>query len=63
LTVVIEFQAYILFVLGAYLLGRFWLRPQTIGDPNRRWGYPSGLQHIGWLSIAALALLVVGALY
>jgi hypothetical protein len=63
LTVIIEFQAYVIFVLGAYLLGQFWLRPQTIGAVNRRQGYLRGLQHIGWLAIPGVALLVFGALY
>jgi hypothetical protein len=63
LTVIIEFQAYVIFVLGAYLLGTFWLRPQTIDAVNRRQGYLRGLQHIGWLAIPGVALLVVGALY
>jgi hypothetical protein len=63
LTILIEFQAYVLFVLGAYLLGQFWLRPQTIGAANRRQGYLRGVQHIGWLSIPGVALLVIGALY
>jgi hypothetical protein len=63
LTVIIEFQAYVIFVLGAYLLGTFWLRPQTIGAVNRRQGYLRGLQHIGWLAIPGVALLVIGALY
>lgn len=63
LTVVIEFQAYILFVLGAYLLGNSWLRPRTVGAPNRRRGYVRGLQLLGWLAIPAFALLVIGAIY
>ena len=63
LTVIIEFQAYVIFVLGAYLHGKFWLRPQTIGAVNRRQGYLRGLQHIGWLAIPGVALLVIGALY
>ena len=63
LTVVIEFQAYVLVMLGAYLLGRAWLRPRLVGAPNRRQGYLHGLRQIGWLSLPALALFVVGALY
>ncbi|WP_150253462.1 stage II sporulation protein M [Nocardiopsis deserti] len=63
LTLVIEFQAYALAMLGAYLLGRAWLRPATVGAPNRRQGYLRGLQQIGWLSLPALALFVVGAAY
>jgi hypothetical protein len=63
LTVVIEFQAYVLFVLGAYLLGRSWLWPRTVGAENRRQGYGRGLRQVGWLSLSALVLLVIGAIY
>ena len=63
LTVIIEFQAYVILVLGAYLLGKFWVRPRTIGAVNHRQGYLRGLQHLGWLSIPALALLIIGAIY
>jgi hypothetical protein len=63
LTILIEFQAYILLVLGAYLLGRSWLRPGTVGAGNRRQGYVRGLNQIGWLSLPALGLFVVGAIY
>ncbi|MBC8091655.1 MAG: stage II sporulation protein M [Pseudonocardia sp.] len=63
LTYLIEFQAYILLVLGAYLLGRSWLRPATTGARNRRQGYLRGLQQIGWLSLPALTLFVIGAVY
>lgn len=62
-TVIIEFQAYILILVGVYLLGKFWLRPQSISAQNRRHGYLRGLQHLGWLSLPALALLVIGAVY
>lgn len=63
LTVVIEFQAYVLLLLGAFLLGRSWLRPATIGAATRRQGYVRGLQRIGWLALPALALFVIGAIY
>ena len=63
LTFLIEFQAYILLVLGGYLLGRSWLRPATVGAQNRRQGYARGLRQLGWLSLPALALFVIGALY
>jgi hypothetical protein len=63
LTVLIEFQAYVLLMLGAYLLGRAWLRPGRVGAANRRQGYLHGLRQIGWLSLPALVLFVVGALY
>jgi hypothetical protein len=63
LAILIEFQAYVLLMLGAYLLGRAWLGPRLVGAPNRRQGYLHGLRQIGWLSLPALALFVVGALY
>ncbi|GHC82077.1 hypothetical protein GCM10007079_22700 [Nocardiopsis terrae] len=63
LTMVIEFQAYILLSLGSYVLGRAWLRPAAVGAPNRRQGYARGLRQFGWLSLPALALLVIGAVY
>ncbi len=63
LTFLIEFQAYILLVLGAHLLGRSWLRPATAGAADRRQGYVHGLRQLGWLSLPALALFVVGAVY
>ena len=63
LTVVIELQAYILLLLGAYLLGRSWLRPRTAGAITHRQGYLRGLQQLGWLALPTLVLLVIGALY
>jgi hypothetical protein len=63
LTWLIEFQAYVLLSLAAYVLGRAWLRPQTIGAHNRRQAYVQGLRVVGWLSLPSLALLIVGAIY
>ncbi|HYP44594.1 MAG TPA: hypothetical protein VEQ66_05300 [Propionibacteriaceae bacterium] len=63
LTILIEFQAYVLLMLGAYLLGRAWLRPRLAHAPTRRRGYLHGLRQVGWLSLPASALFVVGALY
>jgi hypothetical protein len=63
LTVIIEFQAYILLVFGGYLLGRCWMWPRTAGAENRRQGYLRGLQQLGWLALPAAVLLVVGAVY
>ncbi|MEV4646073.1 stage II sporulation protein M [Saccharopolyspora sp. NPDC049357] len=63
LTVLIEFQAYVLVLLGAYRLGMSWLRPRAVGARNRRQGYVRGLREVGRLSLPALALLVVGAIY
>jgi hypothetical protein len=63
LTLVIEVQAYVLFMLGAYVLGRHWIWPQSVGAENRRGAYVKGLRQLGWLSLAAFVLLVVGAVY
>lgn len=63
LTLLIEFQAYALLMLGAYILGRSWIRPATIGAWNRRQGYVRGLQQLGWLSLTALPLFIVGAIW
>lgn len=63
LTVVMEVQAYVLLALGVYLLGRAWISPRTVGAGNRRQAYVHGLRQLGVLSLPALALLVVFALY
>ncbi|WP_264067472.1 stage II sporulation protein M [Mycolicibacterium komossense] len=63
LTVIIEFQAYILFLSGAYLLGKCWMWPRTVGIENRRQGYRRGLGQLGWLALPAAILLAVGAVY
>lgn len=62
-TLLIELQAYVLVMLGAYLVGKFWLRPSTAGVSTRRQGYHHGLRQLGWLSVPAIALFIVGALY
>lgn len=63
LTILVEFQAYVLVMLAAYVLGKSWLRPGTVGAHNRRQGYVRGLRQVGRLSVPALALFVIGALY
>lgn len=63
LTALIEFQAYALLMFGAYILGRSWVRPATIGARNHRQGYVRGLQQLGWLSLSALPLFIVGAVW
>jgi hypothetical protein len=63
LTILIEFQAYVLVMLAAYLLGTAWLHPERIGARNRRQAYVRGLQQVGWVSLPALALFVIGAIY
>jgi Stage II sporulation protein M len=63
LTIFIEFQAYALLMFGAYILGRSWVRPATIGARNHRQGYVRGLQQLGWLSLSTFPLFIVGAIW
>jgi hypothetical protein len=63
LTVLIELQAYVLLLLGAYLIGRGWLWPRSVGATNRRRGYLLGLKKLGLLALPAFVLLVVGAVW
>ena len=63
LTLVIEFQAYLVLLLGVYLLGRHWIRPATAGADNRRGGYLYGLRQLGRLAVLAAVLLIIGAVY
>jgi hypothetical protein len=63
LTLIVEFQAYLLLLLGVYLLGKSWIGPRNVGAESRRQGYLQGLQNLGWLALPALALLIVGAVY
>ena len=63
LTLFLEFQAYIILALGSYVFAMAWLRPTTVSAPNRLRGYVRGLQLFGWLSLPALALLIIGAVY
>ena len=63
LTALIEFQAYALLMFGAYILGRSWVRPATIGVRSHRQGYVRGLKQLGWLSLSTLPLFIVGAIW
>lgn len=63
LTLIVELQAYLLLLVGVYLLGKYTIRPRTAGAESHRRGYLRGLRDLGWLALPALALLVVGAVY
>lgn len=63
LTALIEFQAYALLMFGAYILGRSWVRPATIGVRSHRQGYVRGLKQLGWLSLSTFPLFIVGAIW
>ena len=63
LLLLVEMQAYVLIIFGAFLLGRAWLRPSSVGATSRRRGYVLGLQRFGWLLLPATVLHIVGAFY
>lgn len=63
LTFLIELQAYILLLLGAFLIGKYWLFPRTAQAKNRRQGYLRGLRQLGLLALPALVLLIIGAVW
>lgn len=63
LTLIVEFQAYLLLLLGVFLLGTYWINPRAAGAVNRRQAYRRGLRDLGWLALPALALFVIGAIY
>lgn len=63
LTLVIEVQAYVLLLLGVFLLGKYWVRPATVGARDHRRGYLRGLKRLGQMAVPAFVLLVIGALW
>lgn len=63
LTLIVEFQAYLLLLLGVFLLGAYWVNPRAVGAVNRRQAYRRGLRDLGWLALPALVLFVTGAVY
>lgn len=62
-TIMVEFQAYALVILGVYLHARAWLWPRTVAADSRRQGYVKGLSQLGRLWLPALLLFVLGAIY
>ncbi|MEU0317059.1 hypothetical protein [Nocardioides sp. NPDC006273] len=63
LTMVIEIQAYVLLLLGAYVLGLAWIRPASVGATTRRRAWGQGLRRFGVMWVPALVLFVIGAVY
>lgn len=62
-TLVLEGQAYILAMLGAYIHGRAFLWPDTVGVAGRRQAYLGGLRRTLRLYVLVAIMLAVAAVY
>jgi hypothetical protein len=63
ITLVLEGQAYILAMLGAFLQGTAFLFPKTVGLEHRGQGYREGLRRTGKIYILIVLTLLVAAIY
>jgi hypothetical protein len=63
LTLVLEGQAYILAMLGAYVHGRMLIWPQTAGLTSRRQAYIEGVRQTGTLYMLIMVVLAIAAIY
>jgi hypothetical protein len=63
LTLILEGQAYILTMLAAYIQGRAFLWPHTVGLERRGQGYLEGLKRTGKIYVLVILTLLVAAIY
>ncbi len=63
LTLVIEGQAYILAMLGAWILGRAFVSPESVGALSRKEGYLRGLRNGASVYLLVAIVLAVAAVY
>jgi hypothetical protein len=63
LAIVIEGQAYILAMLGAYIQGRALFWPQTVGLKSHWHAYVEGVRQTGTLYMFIMVVLAAAALY
>lgn len=63
LTLILEGQAYILTMLAAYIQGRAFLWPGTVGLERRGQGYLEGLKRTGKIYMLVVLTLLVAAIY
>ncbi len=63
LTLIIEGQAYILTLLAAYIQGRAFLLPKSVGLESRARGYLEGLKRTGKLYLLVILTLAIAAIY
>ena len=63
ITLIIEGQAYILTMLAAYIQGRAFLWPKSVGLESRTKGYLEGLKRTGKLFSLIILTLAIAAIY
>ena len=63
LTLILEGQAYILAMLAAYIQGRSFIWPKTVGLERRGQGYLEGLKRTGKMYLLVLLTLLIAAIY
>jgi hypothetical protein len=63
LTLILEGQAYILTMLAAYIQGRAFLWPKTVGLERRGQGYLEGLKRTGKIYLLVILTLLIAAVY
>ena len=63
ITLILEGQAYILTMLAAYIQGRAFLWPKSVGLESRAKGYLEGLKRTGKLYLLIILTLAIAAIY
>lgn len=63
ITLILEGQAYILTMLAAYVHGRAFLWPKTVGADSRAKGYLEGLKQTAKLYVLVILTLAIAAIY
>jgi hypothetical protein len=63
LTLVLEGQGYILAMLGAFVLGKAFVSPSSVGASRWRDGYARGLRQEGRIYVLVALVLAVAAVY
>ena len=63
LTMLVEGEAYILAMLAAYIQGKAFLWPESVGAANRRQGYARGLAATWVLYVLIVLVLAVAAIW
>jgi hypothetical protein len=63
LTLLLEGQAYVLALLAAFVQGKAFLKPRSVGTTSHRAGYWIGLKLTAQLYILIVAVLLIAAVY